>query len=249
MKTNERFLKALRYMNSKMKEDIADGHYWTYCNKSSKKAKSFEAARKQGKYKINCVDGVQWALQIAGVNATSWYGGDSEIVWCSANAKAKVKKYFDIIETGGKTVQQLYNSKKLCDGDILLGYQGFAHTNCYFGGTKSFDSGHAFCTGSGEGAVFKKWIGSLRYKHNKVNYILRLKDRAHYRVQAGAYTNITTYNEQAKIIEKAGFKTKQIFEDNMYKIQVGYFSGKTNAQRLIEELKEKDISAFIKEIE
>jgi len=50
------------------------------------------------------------------------------------------------------------------------------HTNAYLGGNKSYDSGHAYCSGSGEGAVYNKWVGSLAHPNAKVGYILRLKD-------------------------------------------------------------------------
>ena len=188
----------MKNMNAVCKKDYSTLP-WTYCNVTKKKAKGFEQARKQGKYLINCVDGVQWALRIANPKMPiSWYGGNGTIVWLNDHSKADVKKYFKIIKTGGKTVSQLYKAGSLCDGDIPLGYQGFCHTNAYFGGGKSFDSGHAYASPkSGEGAKIKKLIGSLAHKGDRVNYILRLKDRAHYRVQAGAYTDKRKYDEQA----------------------------------------------------
>ena len=248
MKTNEKFLEALQYMNATMKADNNAGHQWKYCNVTKKKVYGFENKRKAGKYLTNCVDGVQDALRIAGVKATAWYGGNGKIVWLNDHAKSDAKKYFNIISTGGKTVNQLYKEGQLCDGDILMGYQGFSHTNCYYGGTKSFDSGHAYCSGSGEGAKFKKWIGAMTYKTKKVNYILRLKDRAHYRVQAGAYTDINKFHEQAALLRKKGFSVVMLQEEGMYKAQVGHFAGKSNAERLLASLSKKGFSAFIKEV-
>ena len=250
MKTNERFLDALKYMNSTMKNDNSLGHQWRYCNVTSKKAKGFEEARTKGKYLINCVDGVQWALKIAGIpsSALCWYGTDGRIAWTKTGAKEAAQKYFSIISTQGKTVKQLYDSGQLCDGDILIGYQGMNHTNCYYGGSKSFDSGHAYCSGSGEEARFKKWIGSLAHKTKKVNWILRLKDRAHYRVQAGAFSDFDKYNEQAALMRKKGFAATMILEDGMYKVQAGYYSGKTNAEKMVAALAKKGISSFIKEV-
>ena len=249
-KLNELFLDMLRYMNTTMKADNAVGHQWTYCNITSKKAKSFEQARQQGKFKINCVDGVQWALQLIGLTCISWYGGKSKIVWLNSHAKKDVQKYFDIINTGGKTVQQLYDNQELCDGDILLGYQNMNHTNVYIGGKKSFDSGHIYCTGQGEGAKFQKWIGALAHKNQKVHYILRFKDeyRAHYRVQCGAFETMEEYNKQVALIEAKGFKTSHVFEDGMHKIQVGFYKGKTNAERVAASVAEKNISVFVKEV-
>lgn len=236
-------------MNSTVKADNADGHQWKYCNIKSKKGKNFADARKKGKYLINCVDGVVWALQSVGVKSVSWYGGDGKIVWLNDHAKIDAKKNFDIISTGGKTVAWLEKNARLCDGDILLGYQSFCHTNAYFGNGKSFDSGHAYAfPKSGEGAKIKKLIGSLAHKGDRVNYILRLKDRAHYRVQAGAYSDKRKYDEQAAKLRKAGFPVTMIEEDGMYKAQVGYFSGKTNADKLVATLKKKGFSAFAKEV-
>ena len=163
-------------------------------------------------------------------------------------SKKETLKYFSLIPTKGKTIKQLYDQSLLCDGDILGGFPNMTHTCVYYGGKQSFDAGHAYCSGSGEGAVYKKWIGSLTYKRNKPSHILRLKDRAHYRVQAGAYTDINKFHEQAAQLRKAGFSVTLIEEAGMYKAQVGYFSGKTNADRLVATLKKKGFSAFVKEV-
>lgn len=248
---NEKFLEYLKYMNTTMKADIADGHQWKYCNVTSKKAKGFEAARKAKKYLINCVDGVTWALKACGVPGSSlnWYGSDGKIAWLNSSAKANAKKYFEIISTGGKTVKKLHDTGQLCDGDILIGYQGMSHTNVYYGNDKSFDSGHAYATGSGEGAKFKKWIGALAHSSKKVNYILRIKDRTHYRVQCGAFTDIGVFNDTMAQLKAAGYGAVQIVEDGMYKIQAGYFSGETNAKKLANEIKGKGFSAIVKEVD
>lgn len=249
MKTNERYLEALKYMNATMKNDNKLGHQWKYCNVTSKKAKDFESTRKQGKYLINCVDGVQWACKLAGIpgNALCWYGGDGKIVWLNSHAKEDAKKVFEIKSAGGKTVNQLYNAGQLCDGDILT-YIGMNHTNSYYGGKYSFDSGHAYASGSGEGAKIKKFIGSLAHRNNKVAYILRIKDRAQYRVQAGAFSDINVFQQQAALLRKKGFSSVLVNEDGMYKLQAGLFSGKTNAERLVEKLNKAGISAFVKEV-
>jgi N-acetylmuramoyl-L-alanine amidase len=92
------------------------------------------------------------------------------------------------------------------------------------------------------------WIGKLTYKTKKVGTLLRLKDRAHYRVQAGAFTNLPEYTRNKEIIEKKGFPVSMVKEDNMFKIQLGYFSGKTNAERFAAKVAKKGISVFVKEI-
>ena len=247
MRIHQKYMQALSYMNKTMKADNAAGHQWRYCNNSRKKAKGFQQARKQGKYLINCVDGPQWACKLAGIpgNALSWYGHGG-IVWCNKNAQKYARKYFDIIKVG-KTVQKCYNQGLLCQGDILL-YQNMAHTNAYYKNGKSFDSGHAYCTGSGEGAAHKKWIGNLACKGSTVAYIFRIKDRTHYRVQAGAFTDEAKAKEQVELINSKGFKTLVFNEDDMIKIQCGLFDGKENAEKLVQKLAQKGIASFIKEL-
>ena len=242
MRTNELFLASLREMSAAVNADYRAKRPWHYTNKK-KRYKTFERARETNRL-TNCVDAVQMGLRKAGVPASAldWYGGNGKIVWCSANARAEALKYFDIVPTGGLTVNALKNSGKLCDGDIMLGYQGMSHTNCYIGKNQSFDAG------ASEGATFRKWIFSLKWGSKKVNRILRLKDRAHYRVQAGAYANINKFQEQADRVRKAGFPVTLVHEDNLYKIQTGYFSGKTNAEKKVTQLAKKGISAFAKEV-
>lgn len=247
---NDRFLQALKYMNTTMKADNKAGHQWRYCNVTSKKAKSFPSARKQGKYRLNCVDGVQWAAKIAGVpsSALAWFCQNGKIIWCGTNAKAEAKKYYRIIKVGNKTVRQLYSSGALLPGDIL-GYVTMSHTNCYYGnGGKSFDSGHAFASGSGEGAPIKKFIGSLRYGSMKVSYILRLKDRTQYRVQCGAFTDKNVLGDTERRLNKAGFATVRIEEDGLTKLQAGLFESKDNAEKLMKRIKAKGFSVIIKEV-
>lgn len=241
MRSNERFLTALKDMNAAVKEDYANGKTWKYTN-TKKREKTFSKAR-SGNRLTNCVDAVQMGLRTAGIPASAldWYGAKGKIAWCSTNAKENAKKYFDIISVKNKTVNKLLQNGDLCDGDILT-YVSMAHTNVYYGKDKSFDAG------ASEGATFKKWIKSLKWGSSKVAYILRLKDRAHYRVQAGAYTNLPKFNEQAAIVRSKGFPVTMIEEDGMYKVQCGYFSGKTNADKLVSALQAKGISAFAKEV-
>lgn len=229
---HEKYMDALAYMNTTLKADIKAGHQWKYCNEKSHKGKNFEDARKKGKYLINCVDGVQWACIIAGVpsSALSWFGSGG-IVWLNSNAKANAQKYFQIIKVGNKTVKQCYDQGMLCEGDIIT-YVNMSHTNAYYKDGKSFDSGHAFCTHNGEHAPFKKLIGSLRYSTSKVAYILRIKDRKHYRVQAGAYNDEKMALEKQKLLLNK-FKINSTIkkEDGMFKVQLGYYDGRENAEK------------------
>ena len=243
MHKNEKFLQSLKYMNTEMKQDTKTGKVWRYTNKK-KSYNTFEDARKNNRL-TNCVSGVQMGMRMAGLPDASchWYGAKGKIVYTTAKGKETVSKYFEIIKVSD-TVNTLYKAGKLCDGDILI-YENMNHTNCYYGGNKSFDSGHAYCKGNGELAEFKKWIGALAHKTAKVAYILRMKDRAHYRVQCGAFTDIGKYEEQVSKVEKAGFKTSKVVEDGMVKIQVGYFSGKTNAENFAAKVAKKKIPVSV----
>ena len=50
------------------------------------------------------------------------------------------------------------------------------------------------------------------------------------------------------MLKKKGYSPVQRIEDGMYKVQLGYYSGKTNAEAFVAQLKKKGISAFVKEI-
>lgn len=181
----KKFIATLKEMNTLVKQDIAQGHQWKYTNKTSRKAKTFAKARKNGKYWCNCVDGVQWGLKrakLAESDGLAWYGSSGTgMAWCSRNAQANAKKYLKIKKYGGtKTVGQLRAQGKLVPGDIVT-YISMSHTNCFLGGTKGhkwFDSGHATCTRSGESAPYKPsgWICTKNYDNYKVGYVLRVKE-------------------------------------------------------------------------
>ena len=80
-------------------------------------------------------------------------------------------------------------------------------------------------------AAFYKWIGNLVHGNAKVAYILRLKDRTHYRVQTGAFSTKTELNNHIKTLKskKIAYDLKTVGANTI--VQVGYFSGKENAQR------------------
>ena len=50
------------------------------------------------------------------------------------------------------------------------------------------------------------------------------------------------------LMRKKGFSSAMVIEDGMYKIQAGSFSGKSNANRLVADLKKAGIPSFVKEI-
>ena len=253
MTTNTRFISALIEMNSIMRQDNKNGHQWRYCNIYKKKERSFGDARSKGKYLTNCCDGVHWGCQIAGipVSALLWYGSKGgNITWCSSNAEKNCRKFFDLIKVGNKTVSQLVKDGTLCEGDILT-YVSMSHTNAYLGDignkrNRSFDSGHAYCSGSGEGAKFRKWIGALSCRNYKVGYIIRIKDRDYYKVFAGTFDKREDANTQVKRLKSLGFNPSVKEADGAYKVQLGCFPGKKSADKLVKRLSNKGISAFIK---
>lgn len=170
------FVKALKYLNKTMKADNEAGNQWRYYNSKASKS-TFAATRKAGKYYTNCVGGVQFALKEAGLATGQhcrWYG-QFGIHWFDAAAEKKAKEIFKIIDFKGKSVGTAINDGSLKAGDIVT-YKNLTHTNAYIGNGKSFDSGHAYCKESGEGAKFIKWIGTTPYKDQKIAYVLRLKE-------------------------------------------------------------------------
>lgn len=243
---NEKFIAALKYIDPIIKKDKANGNPWKYTNKK-KRYEKFEQARSHNRL-TNCVSGVQFGLLMIGMPSgiNHWYGAGGNIVYTTAKGRATVPKYFDVIKVND-TVQNLRNKGKLCDGDILI-YQNMNHTNVYLGGNKSYDSGHHYCSSGGEMAVFNKFIGSLAYKTAKVGTILRFKDRAHYRVQCGAFKSQgSEYNALLTKLNKAGYKTMLVQEDGLFKVSIGYFSGKTNADDYATKVVAKGFPAIVVE--
>ena len=212
----EKFIAKCKEFSNIVKQDKADGKPWKYYNNSHRSEPTFEATRKAGKRYTNCAGGVIFAMKSAGVPASAlqWYGGNGKIIWLNSNAEKNCKKYFKIIAINGKkTVKQCVDDGTLKAGDVIT-YVGMVHTNAYLGNNKSYDTGHFYCTGSGEGAIFKKWVGSLAHSSKKVAYILRLKD-------------------QPK--KKSAEPTKS----TVYRVRVGIYSIPANAQILQQRIKIK----------
>lgn len=246
---NDRFLANLKAMNAEMRAETKAGKKWKYRNGGQEH--TFADAKRKNNRVVNCVLGVRWGLRgLVPDNALAWYGAKGKIQWGSDKAKERAKKYFDIIDAGGMTVRQLYKAGMLCEADILT-YKSMVHTNVYIGGKKSFDCGHAYCIGQ----TFRKWIGNLACGGYKVNKIFRLKDRTHYYVQGGAFYDKAKADERVALLGK--YKINAIIKekDGMYKIQIGYFNGKENAENFakkvnkkrIPELPDRSLKAFVSE--
>ena len=66
-----------------------------------------------------------------------------------------------------------------------------------------------------------------------------------YYVQAGAYKDKATANEQAILMKILGFKVDVAFTDDLYKIEAGAFKDKDKADALCEKLKKTGFTAVI----
>lgn len=174
----QKYCAYLVRMDLIMRDDTKAKKVWKYKNKNtSSLSKTFDAARKNNNRYTNCVSGAQWGIVGIGIprEAIQWYGGADRIVWVGKDAEKNCKKYFHVIRIGNKTVKQCIKDGTVVPGDIIT-YVKLSHTNAFIGNGLSFDTGHAFCSGSGEGAVFKHWVDNTPYQGYKVAYILRLKD-------------------------------------------------------------------------
>lgn len=236
---------AMKRLNRVVKADNAEGHQWRYYN-GKRSESTFKKTRAAGKYITNCMGGVSFACKEAGVpgSALQWYGDKAKIHWLSDRAKADCKKYFDII-TLKKTVKKGVKKGMIIPGDILT-YVTMTHTNMYYGDSLSFDTGHAFCSGSGEGAPFKKWIGTLAHSNKQVQYILRLKGNNFYRVQVGAFSSADNANKRAALIkQKTGFDCFKEQTD-MIRVYCGSFENPRNAIDRVDDLEKAGVTeAFI----
>ena len=250
----EKFLAKCKEYNKIVKQDKADGKPWKYYNNSHRSKSTFEATRKANMRYTNCAGGVSFAMKGAGVPASAlqWYGGPGKIVWLNSNAKVDCKKYFKIISIKGKkTVKQLMNDGTLLPGDVLT-YVGMSHTNAYYGNGKSYDTGHAYCDGSGEGATYIKWIGSLAHPNSKVMYILRLKDQPkpkNYRIRVGIYSipeNVSILQQRIKI--KLNLDCFTEIKDGQTYVFCGSYSVLANAKERQTLLKNNGFDADIIEV-
>lgn len=171
------FLRDLKAMNTIVKKDRADGDPWRYYN-GKRSEGTFQKTRRAGKRITNCFGGVAFGLlysNLVPAEALRWYGTKGGIHFLDEKAEKEFKKYFDVVDAKGKTVAKAIKDGTLSPLDICT-YAGMSHTNVYLGDGKSFDAGHAYCEGSGEGAVYKKWIGTTPYQNYKLAKIVRLKD-------------------------------------------------------------------------
>ena len=206
--------------------DNSNGDQWEYFN-GKRSAPTFWQTRDEGLFITNCMGGVIFACKDIGIPASAlrWYGKKGGIHFLTDHAKADAEKYFSFIPVKNVTVRQGINKGLILPGDILT-YVNMSHTNIYFGVDMSFDAGHAYCIGSGEGAKYQRWIGTLAHPSAKVAMIVRLRQdttKKYYRVQVGAYkTKASADKKAAYVKELTKYASYYAYEHNKNKSRDGY---------------------------
>lgn len=254
--TGRSILDQCAKFQAQLEADIAAGKNWEYHNPSKYLEEQWSNALKNNKRACNCALLARWALKEAGLipqDTKIFYGKLGGTIQWGAGTKEAVTDTCDLISIQKRTVQQLINDGTLQPGDIVT-YVDLQHTNIYAGDGKWYDAGHAYCSGSGEGAIYKSWYGEGKYNNQKVGYIIRAKDNEEsdkptgemYIVQAGAYTKRSNAEARVQKLKAAGFDAFIRFEDNFYKIQAGAYEIKENAEKQVERLKAAGFTAFIR---
>lgn len=243
----EKLVSTLVWMDSLVGDDIKSRKYWTYKNKNtSTLSKTFDLARKTGNRQTNCVTGAQWGMIKSGVcdrDGIQWYG-HGKIVWLNPHAREDAEKYFQILDVYD-TLSECLKDGRVRLGDIIT-YTDMAHTNVYIGNGMTYDTGHANTAGSGEGAIYKRWICPTPYMSRKVAQILRCYSQ--WRVQCGVYTVKKNASAQAAKLKKAGYDALIIKDGKSYIVQAGLFDYKDNAISLCDRIKSSGIDALVKGI-
>ncbi len=256
----QKLIDTCRAMNKTMLADIAAKKYWTYKNKNTQKiSKTFDTARKTDNRKVNCACGVYWALIKSGVvpvtrEAIQWVGAQGGFVFLGDKGGSESLKnallFFHLRDDmRGKTVKQAIKEGLLLPGDIIC-YKTLTHTNIYLGDNESFDTGHANCTSSGEGAKFSKWICKTPYRNYQIAQVLRLRElipdkkedpkpkKTQYRVQSGAYKVKSNANRRSRELTAKQIKNTVEKYNDMYVVQLGKYTVKENAEKFA-----KDVAA------
>lgn len=220
--------------------DNRNGRQWRYYN-NKRSAPTFWETRDKKLYITNCMGGVSFACKDIGIPsaALQWYGTKGGIHWLTENAKKEAEKYFTFIEVKTKTVSKCINDGTILPGDLVT-YMDMAHTNIYLGNGTSYDAGHAYCNGSGEGAEYTKWVGEVPHQNAKVAVVVRIKEKSNakyiYRVQLGAYAEEKNAKRRVTTVKnKSGFDSF-IEHTDCYRVFCGSFENKANAEKRIADL-------------
>lgn len=170
-------LQQCRKFQERLEADLKKGVRWEYHNPSKYLKEQWQQALDNKKYACNCALLARWALKEAGLipqNTGIFYGKKGGSISWGSGAKAAVQKTCNLISIQTKTVKQLIAEGRLQPGDIVT-YVDLQHTNIYAGDGKWYDAGHAYCSGSGEGAKYNSWYGDGKYDNQKVGWIIRAK--------------------------------------------------------------------------
>ena len=244
------FLSTLLKFQEQLQADIAAGRKWIYSNSGC--SAKMSTAIKKGNRKCNCALLVRWALRKLGLlNGDNWWGErGGTIVW-RGTSKEQMLKHFDLIHISGKkTVNQAIKDGTLQPGDIVT-YVNMGHTNVYAGNGKWYDGGHAYCSGSGEGAAFKSWYGDTVHGSQPIGYILRRKgteqpeEKLHI-VREGSYIKKANANRRCIEINNAGIDCIVKRVGDMWWTQCGAFKELENAEERVRQLKNAGFDGIIK---
>ncbi|WP_283680994.1 glucosaminidase domain-containing protein [Parablautia sp. Marseille-Q6255] len=242
-------LEQCKKFQKQLEHDISVGRKWEYHNPSKYLEEQWNKALKKGKRACNCALLARWALKEAGLipqDTGIFYGKLGGSISWGAGTKAAVTKTCDLIKIGNKTVKQLIASGDLQPGDIVT-YVDLQHTNIYAGNGKWYDAGHAYCSGSGEGAIYKSWHGVGQYDNQRVGYIIRRRVSSNeYIVQTGVFAVKSNAEKLFRKLKKKGFDALVKKCNGQWIVQCGAFSVKANAEALVAKLKAAGFSAIIK---
>lgn len=244
-------VQTAKRLNADVVADIKSGKKWTYTNKL-KIADTFDQAEKKPLRRTNCARGVIWALIEADV-LSGFVGGfygkrGGDVVFKTKAVKEEMLNHYIIVPVKGKkTVSQCLKDGTIKPGDIVT-YYSMNHTNMYLGDNEWFDTGHAYCNGPGENAVFKKWVGNTVYGTQKVGSVLRPKKITVYRVQLGAFERKANADRQVRIIGDKGFKSVVECDEKFYRVLLEKtYRTMQEAQAQINLLKKRGVNAIINE--
>lgn len=242
-------IEQCKKFQKQLKADISDGHDWEYRNPAKYLEEQWSKALKKGKRACNCALLARWAMKEAGLipqDTGIFYGKLGGGIQWGAGTKAAVTKTCDLIKVGDKTVKQLIASGDLQPGDIVT-YVDLQHTNIYAGNGKWYDAGHAYCNGTGEGAIYKSWHGAGQYDNQRVGYIIRRRTgNNEYIVQVGVFVSKANAEKLFRKLKKKGFDAIVKKRNGQWIVQCGAFSVKANAEALVKRLNAVGFSAIIK---
>lgn len=242
-------IEQCKKFQKQLKSDIADGHDWEYRNPAKYLEEQWNKALKKGKRACNCALLARWALKEAGLipqDTGIFYGKLGGGIQWGAGTKAAVTKSCDLIKVGNKTVKQLIASGDLQPGDIVT-YVDIQHTNIYAGNGKWYDAGHAYCSGSGEGAIYKSWHGAGQYDNQRVGYIIRRRTgNNEYIVQTGVFAVKANAEKLFRRLKKKGFDAIIKKRNGQWVVQCGVFEQLENAKKLVKRLKVAGFDVVIK---